>query len=292
MPWFVDAGLLYYRADLLEAHGARPPQTWAELAETAGTVMQAERAAGNAGMWGFVFQGRAYEGLTCNALEWIASFGGGTIIDDAGEITVDNPAAVTALEAAAGWMEGIAPEGVLNYAEEETRGVFQSGNAVFMRNWPYAWALANSADSPVAGKVGVTMLPKGGADGTHTATLGGQQLAVSRYSDHPEIAVDLVRYLTSRKEQKRRAIEASYHPTIVDLYDDAEVLAAAPFFGELFETFRTAVARPSRQTGEKYNRVSNAFYNAVHRVLTGRSEPAESLDDLGRELVRVRRRGW
>jgi trehalose/maltose transport system substrate-binding protein len=292
MPWYTDAGVLYYRADLLEKHGFEPPSTWQEMTETAKAIMDAERAAGDDDLWGFVFQGRAYEGLTCNALEWIDSFGGGEIVDGSGEITVNNPAAAEAVALAGSWVGTIAPRGVLNYAEEEARGVFQSGNAVFMRNWPYAWSLAQSADSPIRGNVGVVALPKGGDDGKNTGTLGGWQLAVSRYSPNAEIAADLVMYLTSLEEQKRRAIAGSYNPTITGLYEDPEVLDAVPFFGDLYETFTNAVARPSRVTGENYNRVSNAFWNAVHGVLSDRAEGEAAMASLEQELRGIRRRGW
>lgn len=292
MPWYTDAGILYYRADLLEKHGRTPPATWQEMTETASAIMDAERAAGNGGMWGFVFQGRAYEGLTCNALEWINSFGGGEVVNAEGEITVNNARAVEAVALAGSWVGTIAPQGVLNYAEEEARGVFQSGNAVFMRNWPYAWSLAQSPDSPIRGKVGAVALPKGGPDGKNTGTLGGWQLAVSRYSANAEAAADLVMYLTSRAEQKRRAIAGSYNPTISELYSDAEVLAAVPFFGDLYDTFTNAVARPSRVTGERYNRVSNAFWNAVHGVLSGQAKAEAAMAGLEDELKSVRRRGW
>jgi trehalose/maltose transport system substrate-binding protein len=218
MPWFTDAGILYYRQDLLKKHGKQPPTTWQELTQTAAEIQDAERAEGNDRMWGFVFQSKAYEGLTCNALEWIDSFGGGTVVADDGTITINNDQAVEAINLASTWIGSVAPEGVLNYAEEEARGVFQSGNAVFMRNWPYAWALGNADDSPIKGKIGVSALPKGsGEDGKHSGTLGGWQLAVSKYSQNPEIAADLVAYLTSYDEQKRRAIEGSYNPTIAAL---------------------------------------------------------------------------
>jgi trehalose/maltose transport system substrate-binding protein len=291
MPWFTDAGLLYYRKDLLEAAGKEAPETWAELAETAKLIQDEQRAAGNGQMWGYVYQGKAYEGLTCNALEWIDSFGGGTIVDDEGEITVDNPQAAEALTWAASTVGTIAPEGVLNYSEEESRGVFQSGNAVFMRNWPYAWALSQAEDSSIKGKVGVAILPKGGADGEHTGALGGWQLAVSRYSPNHELAADLVAYLTSYDEQKRRAIAGAYNPTIKALYEDQEVLAAVPFFGPLFEVFTNAVARPSQITGTKYNQASSEFFNAVHEILSGRAEPAPRLADLARDLDRLSRGG-
>jgi trehalose/maltose transport system substrate-binding protein len=291
MPWFTDAGLLYYRADLLEKYGMQPPTTWQELTETARAIQDGERAEGNDRMLGFVFQAKAYEGLTCNALEWVDSFGGGQIVAEDGSITINNQQAAAALDLAASWIGDIAPEGVLNYAEEESRGVFQSGNAVFMRNWPYAWALGNAPDSPIAGKIGVTQLPKGGENGKHTGVLGGWQLAVSRYSQNAELAVDLVRHLTSPEEQKRRAIKGSYNPTIGSLYEDAQVLEASPFFGELYETFTNAVARPSQVTGDRYNQVSSEFFNAVHAVLSGKTDAAASLTALERSLDRLSRGG-
>lgn len=292
MPWFTDAGVLFYRADLLEKYGREAPTTWAEMAETARIVQAGERAGGADGLWGYVFQGRVYEGLTCNGLEWLDSFGAGTIVDATGEVTVDNPAAIAALTAAAGWIGTISPQGVLNYTEEEARGVFQSGNAVFMRNWPYAWALAQSDDSPVKGKVGAVALPMGGADGHHTGTLGGWNLAVSKYSAHPAIAADLVLFLASAEEQKRRAIEGSYNPTVAALYEDEDVLAAVPFFGDLYDTFTNAVARPSRATGAKYNRVSAAFAETVHEVLNGKADAAPALAELAETLGAIKRRGW
>ncbi|MBU1365122.1 MAG: ABC transporter substrate-binding protein [Gammaproteobacteria bacterium] len=291
LPWFTDAGVLYYRQDLLDKYQATPPQTWAELTTTAQRIQDGERAAGNPRLQGFVFQAKGYEGLTCNGLEWVDSFGGGTLVGAKGEASINNPQAVAALKMAAGWIGTIAPQGVLNYDEEESRGVFQSGNAVFMRNWPYAWALANAADSPVRGKVGVIALPSGGAAGKHSGVLGGWNLAVSRYSAHPELAADLVRYLTSRAEQKRRAIAGSYNPTMPALYKDAEVLAATPFFGQLYPTFANAVARPSRQTGAKYNRVSAEFYNTVRDVLSGQRPAGEALAGLQRRLDRLSRGG-
>jgi trehalose/maltose transport system substrate-binding protein len=291
MPWFTDAGLLYYRTDLLEKHGRQPPITWQELTETAKAIQEAERAEGNDKMWGFVFQAKAYEGLTCDALEWVDSFGGGQIVAEDGSITIDNPEAAAALDLAATWIGDIAPEGVLNYAEEEARGVFQSGNAVFMRNWPYAWALGNADDSAIKGKIGVSALPKGGDGGKHTGTLGGWQLAVSKYSENADLAADLVAYLTSYDEQKRRAIKGSYNPTIAELYQDEEVLAASPFFGDLYDTFTNAVARPSKVTSTKYNQVSSEFFNAAHDVLSGKADGAARLADLSGTLDRLSRGG-
>jgi trehalose/maltose transport system substrate-binding protein len=292
LPWFLDVGLLYYRKDLLEKYGFPVPETWAALEETARAVQRAERAAG-IDMWGYVFQARAYEGLTCNALEWVASFGGGAIVSDDGGITVDNPRARAAIVTAKGWLEEIAPRGVLSYAEEDARGVFQIGRAVFMRNWPYAWSLAQADGSAIRGKVGVARLPKGpGEAGRQSGALGGWQLAVSRYSNEKEAAIALVRHLTSAREQKRRSLRASYNPTMPALYEDPELLKANPFYGELRDAFETAVARPSAPTGLAYNRVSAAFWNTVRNVLTGREAVGPAFARLAARLELIRGEAW
>jgi trehalose/maltose transport system substrate-binding protein len=292
MPWFADAGLLYYRKDLLDKYKRPVPETWADLTETARLIQDGERKEGRGDFWGYVWQGRAYEGLTTNALEWIASYNGGTVVDAKGEITIENPKAAEALKLAAGWVGMVTPEGVLNYTEEESRGVFQAGNAAFMRNWPYAWALAQGGDSTIKDKVGIAPLPKGGADGRHAGTLGGQLLAVSKYSKNQDAAVDLVMYLTSAQEQKRRAIEGSFNPTIVSLYSDADIARANPFIGDLVDVFTNAVARPASVTGNNYNKVSTEFFNTVHLVLSKRAEPDQALSRLDRDLKRIKRGGW
>jgi trehalose/maltose transport system substrate-binding protein len=292
MPWFTDAGLLFYRKDLLEKYGAQAPSTWEDLAATAKKIQDAERAAGNADFQGFVFQAKAYEGLTCNAVEWISSYGGGNIVDASGKITINNPQAAKALTTAASWIGTIAPKGVLNFSEEEARGVFQNGNAAFMRNWPYAWSLANGADSKIKGKIGVAPLPKGGAGGKNAATLGGWQLAVSKYSKNPEAAASLVMYMTSAQVQKDRAIKGSYNPTIPALYKDKAVLEANPFFASLYDVFTSAVPRPATPTGLKYPEVSAAFWNATSDVLTGKASAEDSLKKLEGKLNQVKRNRW
>ncbi|HVG57415.1 MAG TPA: ABC transporter substrate-binding protein [Hyalangium sp.] len=276
MPWYTDAGVLYYRKDLLEKHGQKPPTTWQELAEAARKVVAAEKKAGNTKLAGYVFQGKAYEGLTCNALEWVDSFGGGTIVDPQGQVTLNNPKAVEAIDFFASLVGDVIPKGVLSYDEEGARGAFQSGNAVFMRNWPYAWALANSKDSPVKDKVGVMALPKGGADGKSSGTLGGWQLGVPKTSKNQELAVELVKYLTSHEEQKRRAMVGAFNPTIMSLYEDEELLKANPFFRSLYSTFTNAVPRPTI-TGSKYNQVSTEFRNSVYATLSGKGKAAANL---------------
>jgi trehalose/maltose transport system substrate-binding protein len=293
VPWFTDAGMLFYREDLLARYGIEVPQTWSELADAALLIQAGERAAGNDDFWGLVFEGRAYEGLTCNALEWISAAGGGRIVDDDGTVTVNNPAAALALARAAAWVGTVAPPRVTQFVEEDARITFQLGNAAFMRNWPYAWALLNGEDSALRGKVGVAPLPKGSRFGRHAATLGGWQLAVSRHSANKDAAIDFVLYLTDAAEQKRRAIAGSFAPTIPSLYRDPEVLAANPFFVELGEVLAAAVARPSAQTGGQYAQVSTLFWEAAHNTLIGNGSALSNLAWLEDRLELLRSRaGW
>jgi trehalose/maltose transport system substrate-binding protein len=290
MPWFVNAGLLFYRKDLLDKHKLAVPTTWIDLTTTARRIQDAERAAGNDRMWGYVWQGRAYEGLTCNALEWSVSHGGGSVVESDGRISARNPKLAEALKTAAGWVGSVSPTAVLNYSEEESRGVFQAGNAVFMRNWPYAWSLAQADGSTIKGKVGIAPLPAG-PGGKPAATLGGESLAVSKYSRNAALATELVLYMTSAAVQKDRALTGSFNPTRPALYEDAEILKANPFMGDLVGAFTSAVARPTAATGSQYNKVSNEFWNATHDVLAGSAKPDEALAKLEANLKRASRGG-
>ncbi len=292
LPSFTDAPALYYRKDLLEKYGKSVPKTWDELAATAKEIQDGERAAGNKDMWGFVWQGNAYEGLTCDALEWVKSSGGGQIVEPDGTISINNEKAAAAIDRAKGWVGTISPDGVLAYGEEESRGVWQLGNAVFMRNWPYAYGLGNGDDSAVKGKFDVTTLPIGAEGDAPAATLGGWNLAVSKYSPDQEAAIRLVKFLSSPDEQKRRAIEQTNLPTLVATYDDADVAAKAPIIPLWKDVFLNAVPRPSGPTGLKYNEVSSLFWSAVHDTLSGNGTGAENLELLEAKLTELKGDAW
>jgi trehalose/maltose transport system substrate-binding protein len=287
MPWFTEAGLLYYRKDLLEQYHRPVPKTWEEMTSTAKVIQTAERAKGRKNLWGYVFQGKAYEGLTCNASEWIASYNGGNFIESDGLVSINNPQAAKALDQAASWIGTISPKSTLDMTEEDARAQFQEGNAVFMRNWPYAWSLARMDSSVIKNKVGVAPLPQGGADGQHAASLGGWGLAVSKYSKHPNEAADLVLFLTSEQAQKNRAITGAYNPTIPALYHDGDVLNASPLFGELLEVFNHAVARPSTVTGAQYNEASEIIQNATHAVLEHQLSGAQAVQQMEEDLSSI-----
>jgi trehalose/maltose transport system substrate-binding protein len=284
LPWFTDAGMLYYRTDLLEKYGFDgPPTTWDDLASMAQTIQDGERAEGNAEFYGFVWQGNAYEGLTCDALEWQFGNGGGSIVEMDKTISVNNPNAIAAFERAAGWIGTISPEGVTTYQEEDARRVWQAGNAAFMRNWPYAYVLGNGGvdgtqETAIKDLFDVTALPGGGA------ALGGWQLGVSAYSANPDLATQLAIWLVQPEQQKERWLKLTNLPTMPEIYTDAEVLEASPWIEALIPVFENASPRPSTVTADKYNDVSTAYFTAVHSILTGEADAQTALEDLELEL--------
>ncbi|API55974.1 ABC transporter substrate-binding protein (plasmid) [Rhizobium leguminosarum] len=292
LPLFTDAPALFYRKDLLEKYGKQPPKTWDEMAATAKEIQDKERQAGQKDLWGYVFQGNSYEGLTCNGLEWVKSSGGGQIVEPDGTISINNEKAAAALERAKGWIGTISPPGVLAYQEEESRGVWQTGNAVFMRNWPYAYSLGNGADSAVKGKFDVMTLPVAAVGDKPSSTLGGWNLAVSKHSEKQDAAIALVKFLVSKDVQKARAIELSNLPTLTDLYDDKDVAAAQPFMPNWKPIFQDAVPRPSATAKVKYNEVSSKFWTAVHNTLSGSGSAAENLELLEADLTTLKGDAW
>jgi trehalose/maltose transport system substrate-binding protein len=292
LPAFTDAPALYYRKDLLDKYGKAPPKTWDEMAAIAKEIQDKEREAGNKDMQGFVFQANAYEGLTCDALEWVKSNGGGQIVEADGSISINNDKAAAALDRVKGFIGSIAPEGVLGYGEEDSRGVWQTGNAVFMRNWPYAYSLGNSGDSKVKGKFDVIPLPANGTGTGSAATLGGWNVAVSKYSKNPKEATDLALYIASKDAQKAAALNQTHLPTIISLYDDPDIAAKQPIIPRWKEVFLNAVPRPSAPTKVKYNEVSSLFWNAVHDTLAGKGSSKDNLATLEAKLTELKGDSW
>jgi trehalose/maltose transport system substrate-binding protein len=287
MPYFTDAGLLYYRTDLLEKYGFDgPPATWSELEDMAATIQEGERSDGNADFWGFVWQGNAYEGLTCDALEWVASFNGGTVISADGVITINNENAVNAIETAASWVDTISPPGVTGFQEEDARNLFQAGNSAFMRNWPYAYSLGQSDDSAIQGLIGITTLPAADMDGAApAATLGGWQLGASAYTEFPQVAADVILHITSYENQLSNAVNNSKLPTRPAVYEDETLLASdVSWFNDLLPVFINAVARPSTISAPQYGETSRLFFTAVHNVLTGEEDAETALSLLELDL--------
>ncbi|HUE86332.1 MAG TPA: ABC transporter substrate-binding protein [Vicinamibacterales bacterium] len=267
LPWFVDVGLLYWRTDLMSA----PPQSLAALRDAALGAIEAGET-----RWGLAWQGARYEGLVTVFVEHLGAFGGG-ILDDAGAVIVDQPAAVRALTFMCDSIEnGLVPASSLTWQEEQVRFAFQNGQTAFMRNWPYAWALLRDpAQSRVAGRVSVAPFP-GAEGGRATAALGGAQLAVNAFSDQPELAWELVEFLTAPDQMLERARVAAQLPSRQSLYDSPELARA---LNMPLENVRAAVAAAvPRPVTPVYSELSELLQVHLHRALTGQQNPEDALN--------------
>jgi trehalose/maltose transport system substrate-binding protein len=266
MPWFGDFGILYYRTDLLKKYGYKgPPTTWSDLFKMAKKIQDGEQKT-NPNFYGFVFQGNSYEGLTCDALEWIASAGGGHYIDN-GKVTINNPKAVQILDALRVQIGKTTPRGVTTYQEGEAHTAFVNGDAAFMRNWPYAYSIGAAAGSKIKGKFSVTTLPHG-ASGKPVGTVGGWQLAVSKYSKHKDASIEFVRYMTSPAVEKFDAIFNTNVPTIPSVAKDPAVVKANPYLKPNIATV-ARVTRPAKYLKTHYNEGSKAIYQGINQILNG-----------------------
>jgi trehalose/maltose transport system substrate-binding protein len=290
LPANLSEGMLFYRVDLLRKYGYRaPPKTWQELEVMARRIQAGERAKGNKDFWGFVWEGAPYEGLTCNALEWQASEGGGTILDENGKVTVNNPKTIRAWERAARWVGSISPPGVVAHKEWDAGNRWQAGKAAFLRSWASEYIADRASDSPIRARVGVAPLPSGAAG--MAATFGGYGFGVSRHSLHPREATMLVRFLCSREQQAKRCRDTSEAPSLPELYGDPDVLASNPQLTEVLKAYPTGVVfRPSTAAGKMYPEVSRAYWEAVHAVLTRKKSAAQAAADLQDELQQMLKR--
>ena len=287
VPYFTEVSLLYYRTDLLQKyHFTRPPRTWSELEHQSRTIQDGERANGNNLFWGFLWQGAASEALTCNALEWQISQGGGRLIGPDGKPSIRRDRFVAALERARGWIGTLSPPDVTSQLEDDSLQIWKSGEAAFMRNWPYAYLESMKDDSSIRNRVGVTVLPMGnGPDGRHADILGGFQLMVSKTSKNKSAAIEMVKFLTSPEIQRVNATTRGYAPTRPSLYYDSAVLKANPFFGTLRDVLlEGAVTRPSTVAGSRYDEISKAYFTAVRQTLTGQKSAATAVQELEKEL--------
>jgi trehalose/maltose transport system substrate-binding protein len=287
LPSNLSEGLLFYRVDLLRKYGYRaPPKNWEELEAMARRIQAGERANGDKDFWGFLWQGAPIEALTSNALEWQVSEGGGTILEENGNITVNNPQTIRAWDRAARWVGSISPPGVVAYKEWDTGNIWKAGKAVFMRSWASEYIADRAQDSLIKDRFDIAPLPSGAAG--VAATLGGAGYGVSRHSLHPREAAMLVRFLCSREEQIRRSRNTTEAPTISQLYKDPEVLAGNPQFPLVLQVFRKGIVlRPSRSAEKMYPDVSRAYSEAVYAVLTRKKSAAQAADELQSELQRM-----
>ncbi|MFB7507234.1 ABC transporter substrate-binding protein [Streptomyces broussonetiae] len=280
VPYVTNAGLLLYRKDVLAKEGVPPPRTWAELERDARTI------APRYGLDGYAGQFLPYEGLTVNAAEAVYSAGGSILGDEGTRVTVDSAAAREGIGfLARGVREGWIPKAALTWKEEESKQAFQDGRLLFLRNWPYAYAVASAKGSRVAGRIGAVPLP--GPDGPGTSVLGGSNLAVNTHARHPDSAARLIAYLTSEQVQRQVLTRGALPPVRAALYQDPALIRQFPYLPTLRTAVLTAAPRPK---SAHYDQVSLVVQAVVYGALTGRETPEQAVRRLARELDAIARR--
>jgi multiple sugar transport system substrate-binding protein len=259
VPKQTDSAFIYYRDDKVKGG---VPQTWQEL-------YTAAKSDG-----GIVYQGKSYEGLTCDYLELAFAAGGKVLSPDGKKSEINSPANVKALQFMVdGIKSGSAPKAVTTYGEEEARRAFESGKPAFMRNWPYAYALGNQKGSKVKDKFKVAPFPTFEGAGK-AGILGGHNLVISAYSKNPKGAVTLIDFLTSPEIEKQDAAKFSLAPVLNATYEDADVKKALPFAAELKQAVMQAKSRP---VSPVYPQISQAIYKNVNKALAGQMSPQDAL---------------
>jgi multiple sugar transport system substrate-binding protein len=273
LPWFMNVGLLYYRADLLAKYGLRPPETHEELARQ---VRQIRAGEGNPRLDGYLWQGKQYEGGMVNVLEALWA-NGARLLDDAGRPFPDPERAREALAFLRGLIEsGVSPAWVTAADEELTRRPFGDGRAIFLRSWPYALDLFELPDSRVRGKVGVAPLPRLAHGPVGAGSTGGAHLAVSARTRHPALAVELARFLTGADAQRAMTEGAALRPSRPALYRDPALVARDPSLPALHDLMLRGQPRPITPY---YLMLSTTLQPEFSAVLVGRKSADRALRD-------------
>jgi multiple sugar transport system substrate-binding protein len=279
IPTRSDAGMLYYRTDLLQENGFAPPKNLEEMERIASTIQQKGDA-----RWGYLWQGRQYEGLAAMFIEILKGFGGFWVNPDTLEVGLDRPETIKAINFLRGTIEkGISPPGVTTYMEEDTRRIFQAGDAVFLRNWPYVWSLANSETSPIKGKVGIMPMP--GASGNEGgACLGGWGLGIAKTTRHPKEAMRVLRFMSNLDAQRRFIQDAGYVPSVRALFTDSQITADFGHYPQLLQVVDNAVLRPPIA---QYAQVSDIMQRYLSAALTNQRSPEDAMRQAAAETRRV-----
>jgi trehalose/maltose transport system substrate-binding protein len=285
IPYHVQAGVLAYRTDLLQKYGySKPPGTWDELEAMAARIQAGERAQGKKDFWGYVWQGAETEGLTCNALEWQASQGGGRIIENDKTISVNNPAAARSWQRAARWVGSISPPGVIAYREPDSMNAWESGRAAFWRTWQWKYRLSHWQESAMPDRTGYTSIPGGSAG--RVGTLGGTGLAVSRFSKHPQEAMALLRFLLKNELESDQSVDSNQGRRGPQLYELPPLVSPRATSTKPGQQ-PGIISRPSMITGQAYEKVTAAYIQAVHSVLTHERSAPDAAAALEKELIAI-----
>jgi multiple sugar transport system substrate-binding protein len=272
-PLFEDQGFMYYRKDLLAKEGMSPPTTWEQLESEAKTLVGKGLV-----KYGFVWQGASYEGLTCNFMEYLASAGGTATNSTYTTATLDSPAAVKAVTFMRSLItSGVTPATVTTFQEPQALAIFQTGDAVFMRNWDYAYDASISAAAGgklTASQVGVEPMPAfAGQPTPGYSNIGGWNMYINPHSKNIAADLTFIKFLASPTAQTILAVDYGEIPTTTAVRDSATVAALNPVLAIVGKT--KLVPRPAGTPN--YPALSTAIYTNVNAALAGSTSPSAAM---------------
>ena len=276
VPLTTEPHMLYYRTDLVPT----PPQTWDELASMAKSLSPSKT------QFGYIWDGFQYEGLTCDFIDILYGYGGAVLDpNDPKKVVVNSPEAQQALTQMVSWVGTISPKSVTSYQIEDARAVWQNGNAAFMSNWVYAFALGNDPkSSKIAHKYNMRSLLAGGNGTTGHSCIGGWQLGINAFSQNTDAAWKFMQYMTSEPVQKQVVINTSQFSPIASVSNDAEVVAKAPYTVQVKAALENGKSRPGSPI---YPDITRAIQLRIHQAISGTSSPASALASLQSDLEAV-----
>jgi multiple sugar transport system substrate-binding protein len=273
---YMDIGMLYYRTDLVQQYGGgTPPQTRSDMEAMAAKILAGEASKGV--KYGYLLPGKKIEAIVDEWLEFI--WGAGGNIGQPGNLNVSGTEQVAALQ----YMHDLiytlklAPSGTDTYAPNDILALFNNGLAPFMRNWTFAYAIANNpSNSKVAGKVGVTTtLATSGNRGR--GCTGGWVLAINANSQHKDEAWKFIDYMLSKDTQASLSMNAGLISSRPDVVNDDTVQAKVPYFKQLATILNSGNNRPQLV---HYNQFTTPLQAAINGVLSGQGSPSSALSDV------------
>jgi multiple sugar transport system substrate-binding protein len=267
VPFTSNTQYLFYRKDRVKP----PPEdfTWDEM------IDQAARSGR-----GIEVQGARYEGYTVWINSLIAS-AGGSIVDEQGNVKVDQTAARAAEIIKKLATSPAAPAGMTNNKEDQARLGFESGRSDYQVNYSFVYASAAEVEG-FQEKIGVARWPRVDKDTPSRVTLGGINVAVGAYSKNKELAFDAAECLAQPENQVVATEKGGLAPTTEALYDDPRVRKVQPFADITRESIETGVPRPVTPA---YSDISLAIQRTFHPP--GDVDPGSVQDDLRDKLEKA-----
>ncbi len=278
IPLWANTQVLWHRKSLADAAGLdmSQPVTWEQVISA---------AANNNGSVGV--QANRYEAYTVLINALIQGAGGDIISNtEAGReasVDIDSEAGRKAAEIIKMLADSPAAQSDLTVSNEGTSlgRMFpdpegEQGAGEFMLNWTFAYkfyeGLIGAPDGITKEQfddLGYARYPQTVAGEPSKPPIGGIDIGVGAYSDHPEWAMEAAQCITSTKAQTDLALEAGLMPSTNSAYD--EVVAAGDFPEDLIELYRTSV-------DEGGPRPESAFYSTVSSALQARWHSPTSVD--------------